>query len=373
LHLSFASLAYLIPTLSFLSPLARNFSTTDPFSTMSVAETEIPTPASGQILVRMTAMAVNPADFFSILGIYPGFQPNSLPASPGLEGCGVVAGVGPTTKIPRDLKGLKTGSRVVPYFGIGINELGGSWTEYVLVSVDDVILIPDTVSDESAAQLVVNPMTVIGMLDKLDPPKGAYILQSAGGSTLGKQLVQVANKRGLHVISTVRRCEQVQELKAYRSKDDHVLCTETDNLTEKVMEITNGAGAYGAVDAVAGELTAQLLDATRDGGNVLVYGALAGLQFTGSVVASLFRDVTVSGYWVTADVSQRDPAARRKLMRQAMDYMEEGVVVPHTGKKFPLEQAVDAVKESNTPGRSSEGKVLLVTDPECFNEMKAEL
>jgi trans-2-enoyl-CoA reductase len=241
-------------------------------------------------------------------------------------------------------------------------------------------LIPDSVSDESAAQLHVNPMTVIGMLNTLNPPKGSYVLQSAGGSTLGKQMVQVANDRGFHVISTVRRCDQVAELQAYGSDTmkNHVICTSADDydLAAQVMAITDGAGAYGAVDAVAGDMTAQLQDAVRPHGRVLVYGALAGIQFTGSVVASLFRDVTVSGYWVTTDVGQREPLQRRKLMREAMDYIASGVVVPHTGKQFALEQFVDAVNESNKPGRSSEGKVLMVTDPTCYakaNGSKQEL
>ena len=347
---------------------------------MSVVETDIPTPATGQVLVHMTAMAVNPADCISILGNYPGFQPVSFPATPGLEGCGVVAAVGDQTNIPKDLQGLKQGSRVVPLLPIGMPEQGGSWTEYVLVDINDMILIPDSVSDQSAAQLHVNPMTVIGMLHTLNAPVGSYILQSAGGSTLGKQMVQVANDRGLHVISTVRRCDQVAELQAYGSDkaQNHVICTSADDydLAAQVMAITDGAGAYGAIDPVAGDMTGQLQDAVRPHGHVLVYGALAGIQYTGSVVSSLFRDVTVSGYWVTTDVGQREPVQRRKLMREAMEYIEKGIIVPHTGKQFALEQFADAVNESNKPGRSSEGKVLMVTDQTCYakaNGSKQEL
>jgi trans-2-enoyl-CoA reductase len=231
-------------------------------------------------------------------------------------------------------------------------------------------LIPDAVSDTSAAQLNVNIVTVIGMLNNLAPPVGSYVLQSAGGSTLGKQLVQVANDMGLNVISTVRRCDQVAELQAYGSDaaHNHVICTSSDDydLPAQVMAITDGAGAYGAVDAVAGDMTGQLQDAVRVGGRVLIYGALAGVQFTGSVMACLFRDVTVQGYWLSTDVHHKEPAARRKLMRQAMDYIEKGIVVPHSGKQFALEQFAAAVEESNKPGRSSEGKVLLVTNQKCL-------
>jgi NADPH:quinone reductase-like Zn-dependent oxidoreductase len=337
---------------------------------MSVVETDIPTPESGQVLVHMNVMAVNPADFFSIMGIYPGFQPVSMPATPGLEGCGVVVAVGKNTKIPKDLKGLQTGSRVVPLLPIAIAEQGGAWTEYVLVNVNDMILIPDAVSDAAAAQLTVNPMSAIGMINTLAPPVGSYVLQSAGGSTLGKQFVQVANDMGLHVISTVRRCDQVAELQAYGSDaaNNHVICTSAEDydLPAQVMAITDGVGAYGAVDAVAGDMTGQLQDAVRPGGHVLIYGALAGLQFTGSVLSCLFRDVTVQGYWLTVDVHHKEPAARRNLMRQAMDYIEKGIVVPHTGKQFALEQFASAVEESNKPGRSSEGKVLLVTNQKCL-------
>lgn len=342
----------------------------DFLSTVSVQEVDIPSPPSGHVLVRMSAMSVNPADVFSLMGIYPGFTPATMPAVPGLEGMGVVAAVGPRTKIPTDLKGLKIGSRVVPLVMSpeDFPTLGGAWTEYLLVPVENVVLVPDSVEDVSAAQLIVNPLTVIGMLDKLNATKGSYILQAAGGSTLGKQLIQIANSRGLHVISTVRRCDQVAELKAYGSDQDHVICTAEEDVVERVKEITAGAGAYGAVDPVAGDMTMTLQSSVRPGGTVLVYGSLGGVELKGSVIQTLFMDVTIAGYWLVLDLRSKSVAERRDFMRQGMKYLEDGTVVPHSGAIFPIEKVAEAVRESLKEGRSSEGKVLLVTDPKCVQQ-----
>lgn len=219
-------------------------------------------------------------------------------------------------------------------------------------------------SDASAAQLLVNPLTVLGMLAVLAPPPGGFVLQAAGGSTLGKQLVQVAKARGFKTISTVRRRAQVAELLAYGA--DHVICTEDTGvgpaLSAKIMELTGGEGAWGAVDPVAGAMTGALSDGVRSGGKVLVYGALDGLTFTGSVVATTFRGVSVNGYWVTPWLMGLPTAAdRRAKMTEAMELMASNVLVPHSGTSFALADVVAAFAEANRPGRSSDGKVLLVT------------
>ena len=100
----------------------------------------------------------------------------------------------------------------------------GSWQEFVTLPASNFIPVPDSVSDESAAQFLVNPVTVVGMLEELAAPRGEYILQSAAGSTLGRMMITVAKKRGLKTINLVRRAEQVAELKAMGrvAKDDEL-------------------------------------------------------------------------------------------------------------------------------------------------------
>ena len=73
-----------------------------------------------------------------------------------------------------------------------------------------------------------------------------------------------------------------------------MLCTE-DDYVQQVRDITGGEGAYGAFDCVAGEGTADVVKAVRDGGTILIYGALAGFQFTAGVPDILFQAKVVSG------------------------------------------------------------------------------
>ena len=190
---------------------------------IKLVEIPIPTPGAGEVLVHIRARPVNPADIFSLMGVYPGFVPKEFPAVPGLEGAGVIAQLGPGVKELWKAEGidLKVGSRVVPLIFDYVQIGKGSWTEYAVVSATNVVGIPDQVPDESAAQSIVNPLTVLGMLDELlsevkpeDSQKDIYILQAAAGSTLGKQLIQVAKFRRVKTINLVRRAEQIAELKA---------------------------------------------------------------------------------------------------------------------------------------------------------------
>ena len=72
--------------------------------------------------------------------------------------------------------------------------------------------------------------------------------------------------------------------------DEVIVSTSGEDIPERVKEITGGKGAYAAMDAVAGALTAHLLSATRASGKLLIYGLLSGPSFTGSVLDVLAMD-----------------------------------------------------------------------------------
>ena len=76
---------------------------------------------------------------------------------------------------------VKPGQRVVPFFVETSKSGHGSWQQYVSVSEDLLWPVPDTISDETAAQFVINPWTLYGMVSDLEVPKGKYILQNCCG------------------------------------------------------------------------------------------------------------------------------------------------------------------------------------------------
>ena len=220
-----------------------------------------------------------------MLGVYPGWQPESFPATPGVEGCGHVV----------DPNGSEfvEGQRGIILFKNG----QGSWQEYATIPAKNFLPIPDSCSDESAAQFLVNPVTAYGMLDVLNAPKGEFLIQSAAGSILGREFIIMAKLRGIKTINLVRRGgSAITELIDIGA--DYVINTSEEDVVARIKEITNGKGAYCAIDAVAGELTSKIIQSVRDFGTVIVYGALSGLSFTGSVLDSIFRNVSVTGFWL---------------------------------------------------------------------------
>ena len=90
----------------------------------------------------------------------------------------------------------------------------GAFQEYILLDEKLVWPVPDDMSDETAAQFVINPWTSYSMLKDLQVPKGDYMIQSAANSTLGKQIISLAKHWGIKTINVVRRPEAKAELKS---------------------------------------------------------------------------------------------------------------------------------------------------------------
>ena len=249
------------------------FDAANPTSTMQVSDLPIPSPAANEVVVNVTLRPVNPADIFSLMGVYPGFQPKEgTTPIPGVEGMGTVHAVG------EGVTKYSVGQRVAGAPFSSVSSGIGSWQQYIAVTEDCLVAIPDSVSDDAAAQLFVSPCTVVGFFQELQIPAGEYFLQTAAGSVLGRQLIQVAKHKGIKTINVVRRAEQAEELKALGA-DEVVVSTEED-IPARVAEITGGKGAYAAVECVGGELFASAASAVRNGGTILMYGATSGLSPT---------------------------------------------------------------------------------------------
>ena len=312
----------------------------------------MPQPGPDQLVVRLSLRPINPADIFSIMGVYPGFQPspNLEKIVPGLEGMGTVAAVG------EGVSEFSVGQRVTGCPFDTIEHGQGTWQEYIVANADSVVAVPDAVSDESAAQFWVNPATTYGMLEELSIPKGEYLLQTAAGSVLGRQVIQLAKHQGIKTINVVRREGLVQELLDFGA--DHVIVSESgEGLQEKVMEITGGKGAYAAIEAVGGSLFAATASSVRNSGTCMIYGAMSGLEASFSIPDPLFRNVTIKGFWVVHWKASKSPEDFKTACANVMKLLEKGIITPYSGKIFPLDSVQQAVAEATSSARG--GKVLL--------------
>lgn len=316
-----------------------------PDEPVRIIEKKMPQPGPNEALVRIYLRPVNPSDCMSVIGVYAGFKPASYPATPGLEGVGKVVELGPSCS-----GRIKRGDRVVavPWNGAGKGD--GTWQQYALVEEANLIPVPESVTDESASQFLVNPVTAYGFLETLKVPQGEYLLQGAAGSTLGRQLIAMAKHRGVKTINVVRRREQAQELLDIGA--DEVIVSTEEGVVDRVKQITNRKLAYAAVDPIGGEFTKDVAAAVRRGGTVYVYGALGGTTVTVGLGDLLFRGVHVTGFWLSTWLAELGPKSA-EVLKSCMDLMAKGIIVPTAGKKFPLEEANEAIKESQREARGA--------------------
>lgn len=312
-----------------------------PQDVLEVVEAALPEPGPGQIRVKVTARPINPSDALNIQGVYG--KPPALPAVIGFEGVGVIDACGPGVPLP-------TGLRVYAL-------TAGTWSEYIVLPAMATIPIPDEINDETACQLIVNPFSAWLMMDELGLKPGDWVLQTAGGSALGQMFVQLARKRGIKTISTVRRDDQVALLLSKGA--DVVVNTEKESLLERVREVTQGKGVPGAIDAIGGKPGAQALACLSTGGTMLAYGVMSGEEIPVYSGMMLFKGLTLKGFWLTRWVMTASAQARQALLENILGMMATGELTLPVEARYPLEQVREAVAHATRPGRN--GKILLVS------------
>ena len=146
----------------------------------------IPVPEEGEVLVRMKAAPINPADINFVQGVY-GLKPVLPHSRAGLEGCGVVQ--------ESRAEGFREGDEVILLRGVG------SWSEYVAVPSVNVMKLPVKVDPVQAAMLKVNPLTALRMLEgfvSLTP--GDWVVQNASNAGVGRCIIQLAREMGVKTV-----------------------------------------------------------------------------------------------------------------------------------------------------------------------------
>ena len=275
----------------------------DPARELGVREVADPRPGPGEVRVRMKLSPVNPSDLLVVEGRY-GVLPK-LPATPGFEGVGVVDEVGPGL-IGRYVQGKRV---------VAINSNGGNWADYAVIPARYARPIPADISDEQAATFFVNPATVLALARHvLAVPAGAWLLQSAAGSNLGRMIIKLGRHDGFKTLNVVRRREAVDALKSLGG--DAVISSEDGPIDEQVRRVAGGEPVRFAVDPVGGEMGTQMLRSLSGGGRLVLFGTLSGepIQVDSRLIISGPR--TVEGFWLGHWMRQRSIPASLLLFRE---------------------------------------------------------
>ncbi len=316
----------------------------EPAEVLRVQDMPPPRPGRGQVRVRMLASPINPSDLLYIRGVY-GRRP-SPPATPGFEGVGVVEESG----------GGLLGRRVLGRRVAVLNGAGGNWQEQVVIPAKQAVPLPAGVPDEQGATFFVNPVTALVLTSYLlRVPRGAWLLQTAAGSAVGRMVIRLGRRNGFRTINVVRRPEQGEELR--REGADAVVCTATESLAERVRGLTSGVGVPFALDAVGGAVGSEVVTVLAPGGRMVVYGTLSGEPLSFDPRALIAGQKRVDGFWLSDWINAQGLLAKMRLLRRVGRLLREGTLASPVGATYPLEQVREAVRAAEQPGRG--GKVLL--------------
>lgn len=309
-----------------------------PSDVLEVAEFQPKRPESGEVLLRILAAPINPADLNTIEGTY-GVKP-ALPAVPGIEGCGEVVESGSADYQP--------GDRVI------FLRRANTWATHTTVAADALFKLPAGIVPVQAAMLKVNPATAWRLLhgfENLQP--GDWVVQNLGNSAVGRCVIQLARDLGIRTVSFVRKAEQFGELKALGA--DQVLLDDEDGFAA-AKEILGGANAAIAFNAVGGDSALRLMKLLRVGGTHVTYGAMGRKPITLPNGLLLFQDIRIHGLWVTRWVENASPEEVSATYQDLAERVAAGKLLQPVDGTFSLEQWRDALARLDAPERS--GKVL---------------
>jgi NADPH:quinone reductase len=304
-------------------------------------EIEVGPPGPGQALVRHVAIGVNYIDTYHRSGLYP----LSLPGVLGLEGAGVVEAVGP------GVTDVRAGDRVA-YAGGG----PGAYAEARLVAADRLVRLPEGVSDEQAAAMMLAGMTAEYLLRRTHRVRaGEPILFHAAAGKVGLIACQWAKHLGATVIGTVGTDAKAELARAHGC--DHTIVYTRENFTERVRQITGGRGVAVVYDSVGKDTWDGSLDCLAPLGMMVSFGNASGPVPPISPLVLSHK----GSLFLTRPTLMTYTASREDLLASANELFEvvrSGAVRVEVRQRFPLGEAARAHRELE--GRKTTGAAILV-------------
>src|SRR4051812_42777143 len=247
---------------------------------LTFEEVEVPAPGPGQVKIRNRAIGVNFIDTYFRMGMYP--SPVGMPFVSGNDAAGDVIAVGPGVT---DLKG---GDRV------GYTSALGAYAAERILPADRAVKLPDAISYEQAAAMMLKGMTPQYLLRRTyRVQKGDNVLIHAAAGGVGLIASQWANHLGANVIGTVGSKDKGELAK--KNGAHHIIYYREEDFAAKVKEITNGKLCDVVYDGIGKDTFPKSLDCLRPLGYFVSFGSASGqieafniniLQTKGSLFAS---------------------------------------------------------------------------------------
>jgi NADPH2:quinone reductase len=297
---------------------ALRFAAFGPPSVLRIEEVSIPEPGEGEALVHVKAAAINPSDIGNVAGR---FNKTTLPRTPGRDFAGVV------------VKGMQRKGENVwgssPTLGI---ERDGSHAEYVVVPVQTLSLKPNSLSMAQAAAIGVPFITAwasVVSAAQIQPGETILIVGAAGA--VGQAATQIANWKQAHVIAADTKSDPIPGTES-------VVNTKTEDLRERVFELTAGKGVDVVFDTVGGSMFERALRSLSFGGRQVTISSKGDPRVSFNLVDfyhNSSRLLGVDSYGLTLRQIE-------EIENELRSGFEKGVLKPLQIEIVPFEKAVEA-------------------------------
>lgn len=307
---------------------------------LAVSDIAAPSPADGQVRLRVRASSINPVDY-KFAGSGDGL---SFPHILGIDAAGEIDAIG------AGVTGWALGDRVM-----AVTDLyrWGAYAEQVVVDANVLSRIPDALAFEQAAAIPCAGLTAWqAVYLKLNLKQGQTVLVTAAAGGVGGFVVQMAKRTGAHVIATASRDpDRVRRLGA-----DDVLDYRSGNLVEQVMAATMGRGVDAVIDLVSAASATSLLPLLRHNGALVgVVGRPDEQSLPAWGKAISLHDVALGFAYHNGDSENlRDIARAGETVAQ---WVADGSIDPQVMRIISLEEVPTALREAES-GRT-QGKVVI--------------
>lgn len=299
-----------------------------------------PAPAKGEATIELIACSINPADILGIEGNYA-----SIPETPsplGIEGAGRVTAVGD------GVKDLSVGDLVMSLHR-------ANWAQSLTLPAAQLVKLPPKIDPEQAAMMKVNAATALLMLQKYVKLKpGDWVMQNAANSGVGTDVIKLARKLDLNTVNVVRRKELIKPL---HDMGANVVVLEGPDLAKRVSAATNDAEIKLGLDAIAGSAVQAMAESLAPGGTIVNYGLLSGDPCVLDPHQVVFRDITLTGFWLAKLMRGMSKKKIQELYAELSGYFLDGTLKVAVEARYGLDDIQKAMAHAKREGRG--GKVLL--------------
>lgn len=317
----------------------------------------IPKPGKGQVLIKVEASPVNPSDLYCIEGKYAEYVNFEYPISPGWEGSGTVVesggGVhgwymrGKRVAFSKCNEDVDEGSTI---------KIGGSYAQYCVTNAYQCVPLNDNVSFSEGASFFVNPMTAIGMTEIVSKAKARAVVISAAASQLGKMMIRLFRQKRITVIATVRKEEQVQDLKD-NYQVENIINTSDEGFKLQLKELTRKLNAKHLLECIGGKVCGQLISSMPKGSTVYLYGNLSREKLSElDIFSYLSSEIVMKGFKLDEWIMSKNILGILCVIKKVKNLIHQNLST-QIQKEFDLKDVKEAIEyyEKNMSG----GKVIL--------------